>query len=210
LALVTSSTTLFTLVSQAAILETISFVCVEVNLVDSVQTSPGNLTRDSTLLLCSLSLSSTYFSGNSVITLANEPSPTGSPPGTGKIGKVWKKFAPKVCTSHHIFLPMLFDLIAAKTIPRMSQIAIIFTRNHENTSSAHPKSNPFMLRSRQSFATLKFCDPSVVAVNLAHQFVGHQDLMLVIRVVIKTSDMLRAKTVMTGAKMTLMTFSILK
>jgi len=86
----------------------------------------------------------------------------------------------------------------------------IFMRNHENTSKAPPNpSKPSNFSSRQSLKKPYICDHASLVVSVVKLEI-HQVLMLAIKALIKTRDMLRAKTVMTGAKMTCMIFARLK
>jgi len=87
---------------------------------------------------------------------------------------------------------------------------IILIKNHENTSKAPPKSKPSSFNSRQPLKKLIICDHPSVIVVMAPKPPVHHVLILAIKALIKISDMLRAKTVTTGAKITWIIFARLK
>ncbi|MEI6774958.1 MAG: hypothetical protein WCL18_09680 [bacterium] len=161
-------------------------------------------TYSSAICLCALSLCLIRVSGAHLRTVAALPIPTHQP--IGKIGSVWKNFEPKSSTVLPTDFPSSLALIAAKTIIHMSPIAKKFTISQENQSIASHQGSLENSKEaiHQPMLTASFqvdvaCVDWIPSTSLIADLLSLA-LKPLTRAVIKISEMLRAATVMTGAK----------
>lgn len=173
-------------------------------------------TNSEAICFCALSLSLIHLSGAHLRTLAALPTPILSPPAPiGKTGIVLNTFSPNDCIGAPTAFPSALALSAAKKIIRISPIAKKLTISRENRSIASHRGslvNSSCAIFQKTIASLPVSTGVTVCVprDSCICSLEPEELNPLTSAVIKMSEMLRAATVITGAKMIPITFFISK
>ena len=164
----------------------------------------GPLMKSEAFLAASESSFSARLSGDLLSSFVRLPIPCHH--AIGKIGSDLNAVSPKSCTLLPIPSPILLDLIAAKTIIHISPIAKKFTISQENRSIASHQGNlensklVIPPKFKASFPVVSGFILVIPSVSLIAELVFGEVNPLT-SAVMKIREILRAATVITGAKM---------